>query len=320
MLISHRHRFIFLKPKKTAGTSVEMWLEPLCAPPGHTPTETTEPVITEFGIVGGRRTGASEMYTYWNHISATQLRDLIGKDIFDSYTKVATVRNPYDMLISAFHHFELPRSKAAELSVEEVVERFRNWLKQQLPGYFSNTPLLMVGRKMCVEFPIRYEHIHADVSAFLAHVGVDVGQLGVLPSTKRMYRSQDISFSAYFDAECIALVQKHARRDFDLFGYDPNVPPDILSDEAPVQLDRRDGVEQDNLLELSSNLDEHGEDSMTDDLIYSIFREIAAVEGKRRADGTWAAECNANDVQRILSRAYAMVHRAAVNAVKEEKA
>ena len=33
-LVSHRKRFIFLKTHKTAGTSVEVALEPLCAPNG----------------------------------------------------------------------------------------------------------------------------------------------------------------------------------------------------------------------------------------------------------------------------------------------
>jgi len=59
---------------------------------------------------------------------------------------------------------------------------------------------------------------------------------------------------------------------------------------------------------------------MTDDLIYAIFREVAVVEGKRLVDGTWTAESTPADVQRILSRAYGMVHRAAVQTVKEEKA
>ena len=33
--ISHKHKFIFLKTTKTAGTSVEAYLQPLCVPEGH---------------------------------------------------------------------------------------------------------------------------------------------------------------------------------------------------------------------------------------------------------------------------------------------
>ena len=35
MLISHQYKFI-IKTVKTAGTSVEAFLEPFCCPPGHT--------------------------------------------------------------------------------------------------------------------------------------------------------------------------------------------------------------------------------------------------------------------------------------------
>ena len=32
MIISHRHRFIFIKPKKVAGTSIEISLSRICGP------------------------------------------------------------------------------------------------------------------------------------------------------------------------------------------------------------------------------------------------------------------------------------------------
>ena len=49
---------------------------------------------------------------------------------------------------------------------------------------------------------------------------------------------------------------------------------------------------------------------MKDDLIFAIFKEIAVVEGKRNPDGTWNSD-DANDVQRILRRAFNVVRRAA---------
>lgn len=58
---------------------------------------------------------------------------------------------------------------------------------------------------------------------------------------------------------------------------------------------------------------------MSDDLIYSIFKEIAIVEGKRNTDGTWN-EASISDVQRYLSRAHVVVQRAANPSPKEEKA
>jgi hypothetical protein len=55
---------------------------------------------------------------------------------------------------------------------------------------------------------------------------------------------------------------------------------------------------------------------MSDDLIYAVFKELAVVEGKRKPDGTWT-DATAADVQRILSRAFGMVNRAATGGAKE---
>jgi hypothetical protein len=51
---------------------------------------------------------------------------------------------------------------------------------------------------------------------------------------------------------------------------------------------------------------------LTDDLIYSIFREIAVAEGKRSIYGTWSAESAPADMQRLPTRAYGAVYRASV--------
>ncbi|MDX1711046.1 MAG: hypothetical protein R3316_07890 [Rhodovibrionaceae bacterium] len=46
MIVSHKHRFISVKTEKTAGTSIEAMLSPLCGPddvvaPVHPPVEGT---------------------------------------------------------------------------------------------------------------------------------------------------------------------------------------------------------------------------------------------------------------------------------------
>lgn len=57
---------------------------------------------------------------------------------------------------------------------------------------------------------------------------------------------------------------------------------------------------------------------MSDDLIYSIFKELAVVEGKRKPDGTWV-DASPLDVQRLLTRTFTMVNRAATSPGKDEK-
>lgn len=315
MLVSHRHKFIFLKPKKTAGTSVEMWLEPLCTPPGHVPQEGTLPIITKYGIVGARSANAaSENHLYWNHMSAEQLRDTLGASTFDSYKKIATVRNPFDVMVSAFHHFDLPSKSATGLTQQEIFLRFRDWIRTRRQSYLSNLPMLMVDGEFCIDILIHFEDIERDMINCLKQIGLRRNKLGDLPETKRKNRVKGIPVFEYYDSETEALVADGARQDFELLGYSNRVSDIVLPND-------NDGYEE---VPQKWGLFNETDDSkrrkkMGEDLIYSVFKEIAAVEGKRNPDGTWI-EANGNDVQRILTRAFGMVQRASKPAAKEEKA
>lgn len=315
MLVSHRHKFIFLKPKKTAGTSVEMWLEPLCTPPGHVPQEGTLPIITKYGIVGERSAKApSANHQYWNHMSAEQLRDTLGASTFDSYKKIATVRNPFDVMVSAFHHFELPSQAAAGLESEDIFAKFRAWVRSRRQTFLSNLPMLMVDGKFCVDILIRYESLEQDMAMCLKKLGFRRSRLGALPETKRKNRIKGIPVSAYYDSETEALVANGASQDFLLLGYSNRVSDIAVAggDDGKVEMPQTDGIPY-----LTYN--PRRRKRMSEDLIYSVFKEIAVVEGKRNPDGTWN-DSNGNDVQRILSRAFSMVQRAANPPAKEEKA
>jgi hypothetical protein len=60
MIVSHEHKFIFLKSKKTAGTSIELALSQLCGP-----SDILTPLtrIDEASRAGGR--GGAELAPAW---------------------------------------------------------------------------------------------------------------------------------------------------------------------------------------------------------------------------------------------------------------
>lgn len=87
VMIRHTHRFIFLKTRKTAGTSVEMALQPLCTPPGRPITEQTPAIESRFGVVGRRHMprGPLARPTFWrkdwyNHRPAAQVAQALGPE------------------------------------------------------------------------------------------------------------------------------------------------------------------------------------------------------------------------------------------------
>ena len=86
MIISHKYQFIFIKTRKTAGTSIEAYLSQYCGD-----ADVLTPI---FPSVTGHR--PRNWGDYYNHIDAFSIRESIGPDIWDKYYKFCIERNPWD--------------------------------------------------------------------------------------------------------------------------------------------------------------------------------------------------------------------------------
>jgi len=101
MIISHKHKFIFVKTTKTAGTSIEIALSSICGEMDIiTPiTPVDEKTRIELGYRGAQNYMDGKFY---NHIPAKKIRELAG-DIWDDYYKFCFERNPWDKVISWYY-------------------------------------------------------------------------------------------------------------------------------------------------------------------------------------------------------------------------
>ena len=125
MLISHKHKFIFIKTKKTAGTSLEAYLGKFCDGPEDVVTRIADTHHAEHGYwpknwqgrfnllpelanpVGVKRSSIIKQflggYKFYPHIPAASVRNRVGKDIWDNYFKFCVERNPFDKLLSHYY-------------------------------------------------------------------------------------------------------------------------------------------------------------------------------------------------------------------------
>ncbi len=216
-LISHRAGFIFLKTHKTASTSVEVALEPLCAPDGATTGAHYRPMlVSPAGIIGGRGK-ASEGAEWRNHMSARSVRRGIGRRIWRDYLKITTVRNPYDRMVSMFwsRMDDSGRDRMIAADFETVRAAFLNFLHQAGPS--NNMNKLTIGPRYVVDHVLYFETLADDFAALAGHLGLSDA---TLPRLKTDRRRRAEHWTDYYSDESRRLVRRSAAFELAFFGYD----------------------------------------------------------------------------------------------------
>ena len=121
MIISHRHKFIFLKTNKTAGTSVEIALSKFCGPDdiitpispedeemraqlGYLGPQNYVLPISSYGVYAAvRMLIKREKQQFYNHITAKEVKAYVGDQVWNSYYKFCIERNPWDRCTSLYY-------------------------------------------------------------------------------------------------------------------------------------------------------------------------------------------------------------------------
>ena len=161
MLISHKYQFIFIKTRKTAGTSIEVDLSRVMGE-SDVVTEIKPPekghMARNFHIDGVK---------FYNHMPAREVRKLIGRRIFDSYFKFCIEREPVDKCISWYSM--LKNSPAHSKGSESLT-----WEKFVKSGGFPLDEGLYTSRwaRLMVDRIIHYERLSEELPALCKDLGI----------------------------------------------------------------------------------------------------------------------------------------------------
>ena len=227
MIISHRHKFIFIKTVKTAGTSIEVFLSQHCGPgdvltPVRPPVEGHKarnyqgfvyPIVDlfkkPFGPVSDlrhrfRKTGEIlQSHAGLAYSKACRCRDL------GQLLQILRRKKSLGQSAVALSHECLSRRRC--LTLDEYL------VKGKLPiNYPRYTDLS--GERIIVDRVVRYENLLSELAELFARVNVPFeGNLGV--RAKSEYRTDRSPYQSVFNDKQRRIVEKAFAREIELHGY-----------------------------------------------------------------------------------------------------
>lgn len=243
MIISHKHKFIFIKPRKVAGTSIELALSKFCD---------KEDIITgnfhDSNYEDEAFTNKGRNYEELNlstHSKPNEIKNKISKDIWNNYYKFTIVRNPWDQVVSSYFWYKyLPKPFQKNITIYKIKKNlfnkkayyiainkikvlvyntiFKNrsdfikfiflYLKQYInTAYYFDKK----GNNIC-DFYIKYENLEEDYRKVCSKLNLPYEKL---PKTKNKLRKGKKHYSDYFNKKTENKVRKLFKKEILFFNY-----------------------------------------------------------------------------------------------------
>ena len=205
MIISTRHKFIFVAIPKTGTHAVRQALREHMGPED----------LEQVGLFVKRQFPIPELARLQHgHLSLEQLRPFMAPGDFDAFFKFAFVRNPFDRFIS-YCAFMTREQGQFERDPKAVMRHYianppwQHVLFQPQHGFVTDGSGALLSN--CIG---RVETMQQSYDEIAARIGVPTAALErVNQSSRRDYRQ-------YYDDELIEGVANLYARDLELFGYE----------------------------------------------------------------------------------------------------
>ena len=219
MIISPKHKLMYFKTRKTAGTSTEVAIRKCmkASAGGFDP----EAMCTR--IMDGERKKTKMIHTELNNVNNYKMhqgpRTSVLADMtmaeHKSYFKFMGVRNPYDRLVSCYY-FRVKTDRSI-ITKDTTFKEFIKYIAPRPVGIVNLEPMYPWAIR-CDDF-IRYENFEADLVRILGKwfdttdMEIPQNKTTHRPSPKKHYRE-------YYDTECYDLISKKYDKDLAYFEYE----------------------------------------------------------------------------------------------------
>ena len=232
MIISYKYKFIFIKTRKTAGSSIQMYLSELCdekdiitpidKPEQHYRARNYHGLFNPLPrILEQRNSPQKILLTFWrflklmkfhSHISAKHIKMRISGDIWDTYYKFCIERNPWDKVLSHYHYVR-QRFKVynQNITFDEYLQSAE--LPYNYDIYTNSNCDIMVDRV------VKYENLNEGLAEVFENLGIPFsGTLSVYE--KSHYRKDKNNYRSFYSPEQKSLIEKLFTTEIELHGYE----------------------------------------------------------------------------------------------------
>lgn len=234
MIISHKYKFIFLKPVKVAGTSMEVTLAKNC---GDTD------IATRIGDYSNDSDDDKYIHQpknndgYFNHMLPDDIRNNIGDKIWKNYFKFTIVRNPWDQAVSRYF-WEKSRKKIELLNSITLIKNnlfnpfVYKFFFDNLLSYLQFTFNFFIehsnintsnacfyfdsdSNPIC-DYYMRYEKLEDDYREICKILGLPFEKLLKIKSKQRKSKKH---YSRYFNKKTKNEIGYNSKKEINYFGY-----------------------------------------------------------------------------------------------------
>ncbi|NOZ09840.1 MAG: sulfotransferase family protein [Gammaproteobacteria bacterium] len=214
MMLSLKHKFLFVHIAKTGGTSIRAALTPLRWAELH---QIPIFICSKLSGMSGHRIGAK----FPRHAKAIAAKEMLPHELYSELFKFVFVRNPWDLQVSSWHHIR--RERPHLLKGVDTFDEFIRWkLDSSRPYQFhidtsiehQSDYLVDLHGNEIVDFIGRYERLVDDFNTICEHIGIHPRQL----PHRRQAKDRD-DYRSYYSDTLAQQVGDYFRADIKRFGY-----------------------------------------------------------------------------------------------------
>tara|TARA_Y100000741_G_C18251019_1_gene557303 strand:- start:1287 stop:1946 length:660 start_codon:yes stop_codon:yes gene_type:complete len=216
VLVSHKYKFIYIKNQKVAGSSVESLFGKYCVGPkyNYTYVDDIQGRSSRFGILGTRkddkRNWKPKRWFDMGHIKAKKIKNKIGSDKFNSYTKFSVIRNPYDKMVSLFFYNKSRKKIPNNMTFKQFVKSGKKC---------NNFKWHAINNISTCDYFIRYETLEEDIKKMCDVLKIKDIDINNLPNHKSDTKRNNRDYREYYDEITKKIVYEGHKIEFMRFGY-----------------------------------------------------------------------------------------------------